>query len=135
MIVITEVSEGVFRHQTVSDKPSRVEQHHKNDVNINSIMAKFVRTGLLPQRGDPGHYGDFTGVSDFQTCQNALVEARKAFMGLPSQIRKRFKNDPHKLLTFLEDPGNKEEAIKLGIIPTPPTGPAGQPETEPEPET
>jgi len=36
-------------------------------------------------------------------------------MALPSDVRKRFSNDPAELIDFLADKKNDEEAIKLGL--------------------
>lgn len=52
---------------------------------------------------------------DYQAALNLVLEGNQAFNNLASETRKRFDNDPKKLLTFLSDPKNHEEAIKLGI--------------------
>ena len=77
-------------------------------------------TGVL---GDPlavgsvePQYGDFTTVADFHAAQNIIAEATQSFDLLPAALRKRFDNDPAKLLEFLEDDSNREEAIKLGLV-------------------
>jgi len=45
-------------------------------------------------------------------------------MALPAQLRVRFDHDPVKLLEFLENDQNRDEAIQLGLI-------DGQPVVEP----
>lgn len=100
---------------TVTGK-SRTEKAHKNRVNINSIIRKAQRTGLIPTSSNPGFYGDFTGVSDYQSCVNALINAEDRFMALPSSVRKEFDNDPSKLIDFLSKEENREKAIELGIL-------------------
>ena len=37
-------------------------------------------------------------------------------MALPAQIRSRFENDPAKLIDFLDNSENLDEAIKLGLV-------------------
>lgn len=96
---------------------SRTEQHHKNECDINKIMARSLKSGMLPTRGEAGFYGDFTDVEDYQTAVNRVIEAENAFMSLPSSIRKRFGNNPAELLDFMSDENNLDEAVKLGIIP------------------
>lgn len=99
-------------------KPSMTEQHHLNDVNINSIISRYNRTGVLgdPFRAyAPGVFGDFSEVKDFHGLNNEIVEAKEKFMDLPSALRKRFNNDPLELIDFLQDSRNDEEAIKLGL--------------------
>ena len=61
-------------------------------------------------------FGDFTHFKDFFACQNAIVEAHNAFDALPVEIRERFNYDPGKLIEWLADDKNREEAIKLGLI-------------------
>lgn len=105
--------------QTVPSGESKTEQCHEGETNINKIMARYRRTGLVPQRGNPGFYGDFSSAEDYQTCCNKVLEANNNFMTLPADIRKHFENDPGKLLAFLSDDNNREEAYELGILPRP----------------
>lgn len=47
-----------------SDSPSMAEPQHKNECDINRIMAKFRVTGQLPVTQKAPQYGDFTSVGD-----------------------------------------------------------------------
>ena len=47
-----------------SDSPSMTEPQHKNECDINRIMAKFRVTGQLPVTQKVPQYGDFTAVGD-----------------------------------------------------------------------
>ena len=47
-----------------SDAPSMTEPQHKNECDINRIMAKFRVTGQLPVTQKVPQYGDFTAVGD-----------------------------------------------------------------------
>lgn len=95
----------------------RVERHHRNECNINSIMAKYRRTGLLPARVGSGMSGDFTAAVDYHSSLEAIRAAEAGFMSMPSQLRKRFDNDPAKLLDFLANDDNYDEAVALGLVP------------------
>lgn len=53
-------------------------------------------------------------------------------MTLPPEIRTRFDNDPGKLIDFVADPDNRQEAQELGIV-NPAPEPAKPPEVPPEP--
>ncbi|QXP08320.1 MAG: internal scaffolding protein [Arizlama microvirus] len=97
------------------------QQHFAQDCNINNIMERALRTGRLPEsqeRASKAFYGDVTSI-DFRMIQEVITDATSAFMELPANIRKRFRNDPAELLEFTEDPQNYEEAISLGIISRP----------------
>lgn len=101
-------------------EPTLAQQHFADEVNINSIIAKYNATGFLV---DPTvatsrmpQYGDFSDVVDYHTAQTAIATANQNFALLPSAIRKRFNNDPAELLQFLEKEENRDEAVTLGLI-------------------
>lgn len=102
---------------------TRTQQHQKDDTDINLIMKRATRSGVLASsfmsRGNP-RFGDFTKIASFQDAYNQITQAQAAFAALPSALRTRFENDPGKLIAFLEDPTNKEEAINLGLVERPP---------------
>lgn len=100
---------------------SRTEQQHVQEADINYIAERFMRTGEIKQVLNMPTAGDFEGIFDFQTAMNTVVKAKQEFMQLPAKIRSRFDNDPAKILDFLDNTENKEEAIALGLIPKPNT--------------
>jgi phage internal scaffolding protein len=107
-----------FDKKVKKDK-SRTQQHFKDQCNINTIMKKYIKTGMLPvfkNATSAGVYGDFSNIGTFQECQNRIIELEHKFMQIPSEIRKRFDNDPQKMLDFIADPKNEEEAIKLKLL-------------------
>lgn len=91
-------------------------EFHK-DSNINRIIKKYKRTGIL---GDPLQYrdlqyGDFSNGNDFAEMSMRVRDAEQEFNNLPAKVRNRFKNDPRALLDFINDPKNDKEAIELGL--------------------
>lgn len=103
----------------VFDEASRTQQHFKDECDIDRILKKYSETGFLvsplePRR--PAKWGDFSSVADYQASMNRLVQVQEAFEALPSRVRERFRNDPMQMLAFLEDPVNKDEAVKLGLV-------------------
>jgi len=95
---------------------SRTQQHFKDETNINNILRQFNVTGQLPTKALTPQYGDFTGVGDYHSALNAVIAAENDFMTLPATLRARFDNDPQELIEFLNNPENKEEALKLGLL-------------------
>ena len=96
------------------------EQNHADECDINLIIERYSRTGVL---GDPlampsvsAQFGDFSEVPSYQTAMNYLVSAQEAFDSLPAKIRKEFDNDPAKLLDFIGKEENYDEAVRLGLI-------------------
>ena len=94
----------------------RTKQAHKDECDVNLIMARFQKTGVLEftEKRSP-QYGDVTGV-DFQEAMRTVTEAQEMFDELPSKVRNRFGNDPAAMLDFISDPINDEEAVKLGLL-------------------
>ena len=107
---------GSKRVQMDTGTKSKVEQQHKNQCDINTIMHKMHAQGILPHFRNGGNFGDFTTLDDFHTCKNRILAANNDFMALPSQLRAKFKNDPGNLLDFLQDPENRSEAQEMGLI-------------------
>lgn len=125
------------------------QQNHKNECDVNNIIKKYDKTGLILHVSKiEAQFGDLTGF-DFKQSLDMINNASTMFMELPSNIRKHFNNSPIDFLDFMDNPDNREEAIKLGLIKgewTPETDGLGEhitddsqrktnkPETEPAPE-
>ncbi len=106
-----------------------VKQSFTKEADINNIMARYVKTGMLTAEAIDTRqlvFADVSEIGDFQTCQERIAAARAAFMTLPPDLRARFENDPAQLLDFCSKEENKAEAIELGIIAKP-----EKPEKEP----
>lgn len=108
------------------DDPSLAQQQFKDECDINTIMERFGQTGQLPDVRMP-QYGDFTGVQDYHSAMNAVVEAQESFLALPAYVRARFENDPGQFVDFClaeDTPEHRAEAVRLGLVSPSPT-PAG----------
>lgn len=103
---------------------SKTQQHFAEDADINTIVRRFNLTGELPTDFRSPQYGDFTGVSDYQTALDSVIAADNEFMRLPAEVRERFNNDPQQLLDFVSDSKNRDEAAKLGLLKVEPPKPA-----------
>lgn len=99
---------------------SKTQQSFKDECDINTIVKRFGLTGELPQDYQMPQSGDFTGVSDYQSAMNAVRAAEEAFMAVPAEIRARFSNDPGKFMAFFDDPANRDEGLRLGLLQAPP---------------
>lgn len=82
-------------------------------------MARFGLTGELPSTVGMPISGDFTSVTDFHSAMNMVRAAEEAFMAMPASLRERFGHDPQNVMLFLDDPANRDEAIKLGLVEPP----------------
>lgn len=99
---------------------SRTKQSERDASDINTIVAKARKTGVLGS-GLPAQrqaqYGDFRNAGDFMEQQNRVVAFKEMFDALPAETRDMFKNNPANLLEFVNDPENREEAQELGLLP------------------
>lgn len=117
-------SAGVIRHAyspklrvaiVFPDGGGRTKQSFKAECDINNIMARFTRTGVLDfTNRREAQYGDVTGL-DYQRAMDIVVQAKAMFAELPSGIRSRFQNEPAMFLEFVQDPANAEEMVKMGL--------------------
>lgn len=105
------------RVQVFFNEPSMTKQAFRDECNVNTIMAKYQRTGLLPHVDmHKGQYGDFTSVQDYQTSLNQVMAAQDMFNSLPSSVRARFFNDPAHFLHFVSDEANRDEMRSMGLL-------------------
>jgi len=97
-------------------KQGRTKQSFKPECDINSILAKYNKTGQLPGliKENP-QYGDFSDARTYQESLNLVLLAQEQFEALPALVRKRFNNEPESFLAFAEDPTNGEELVKMGL--------------------
>jgi len=100
----------------VCEEPTRAQQHHRDECDINVILERFGKTGQVPVSAISATYGDFSGVNDYHTALNTLIAAESEFDALPAKLRARFDNEPANLIEFLNDPKNKDQAIELGLV-------------------
>ena len=100
--------------------PSRTMQQFKTECDINNIIDNYTHSGVLPLGdGSQPVFGDFTKIPLCYGDMVAMInESRERFMDLPSDVRRRFNDDPVELMKFIEDEANIEEAKKLGLIVT-----------------
>lgn len=120
-----------------SNEPSMTVQADANEADINKIIKRFEKAGMVTRlNSNQPFFGD---VSEFDGLQDAIIKVEAAderFMALPADIRERFSNDPVELVQFLSDTNNRPEAEKLGLVlpqktvepavpATPPPAPAG----------
>lgn len=93
-----------------------VQQHQANDVNINSLMAKYRVSQTMRQRKEAPVFADFSNVSDYFDAQLQMQHAEELFMSLPAKVRFQHNNNPGNFLAWAENPDNLPELIKMGVV-------------------
>lgn len=113
----TTRKDGSLRIQQVFRGQGRTKQEFVKECDINFIMQKYTRTGVLPEliKTDP-KYGDFSSAPDFREAQDIIAHANEQFAALSSRQRERFGNDPARFLEFVADGENSDEMAKLGFM-------------------
>ena len=114
------VSSGLY----CPEGSSLTRQEFAAEADINNLVRRYQETGsfydpLVSATRQP-QFGDFTSVGDYMDAYNKLIAAQQSFDSLPSAVRDRFSNDPAQLIAFLGDSKNREEAVRLGLVPPPP---------------
>lgn len=105
------------RHVKTFQGPTRTKQAHLGECDINQIMARYERFGVIDHvNRHQGRYADITGLGDYQDCLNQVREAQELFADLPAAVRRRFDNDPQAFLDFCADPSNLDEMRTLGLL-------------------
>lgn len=122
-----------------SNDPSVTVESYQEEVDLNRMVKRFgIGDGAIPPAAvDPRHYGDFSEVPDFRQAWDQVKLAENRFLELPADIRSKFDNDPVRLITYLEDPKNWEEAVELKILSKQvrePAEPPPAPKPTPEPQ-
>ena len=134
---------GNFDRERLTTKdfgPSLTRQEFKEDCDINTIVAQFVKTGVVTHiNRREAQYGYVDG-ADFSDAMRIVTQAQAMFGELPSEVRKRFNNDPAALLDFVQDPDNAAEMAQMGLTgeprdDLPPPEPPPDPEPAPAPKT
>ena len=100
----------------VFTRPSRTKQSFRDECDINNILRQFNVTGQLPVGSVQPQYGDFSGITDYQSALNAVMAAQDSFLQLPAKVRARFDNDPAFFVEFASNEANKDEMKALGLL-------------------
>lgn len=100
----------------IFNKPSRTQQHFRDECDINTILERFNVTGQLPVGSVQPQYGDFSGVTDYQSALNAVMAAQDSFLALPAKVRAKFDNDPALFVDWASDEANRDEMKALGLL-------------------
>jgi len=119
------------KHSKTFTQPTLTQQHSKDEVDINNIMARYVKTGVID------HVNKFQGQytenreTDFHTAQNIISRANSMFLELPSQVREKFHNDPGAFVEFVENPDNHDKLYEMGVANSKPKSPTSDNNTTP----
>lgn len=125
-------------HFDAEKNPSRTKQSEAAACDINNIMKRYQRTGVVDHVSKWGSkYGDVPAI-DFHEAMQIIRTGEEMFADLPSSVRDRF-SDPAEFLAYVQDPDNSDALETLGLtdpVPLhqkPPNRPPAASEAPPEP--
>lgn len=105
------------RQQRSLEPGSQVQQHTRDRVNINSIVARYIATkdeNLIRGSRDP-IYGVFDMGRDLQMVMDQIEEQQARFLELDATIRKAADNSLPVFLNMLQDPDDLAYLQELGL--------------------
>lgn len=98
-------------------EPLLTDQSYKRSTDINSIMAQYAKTGMLPNfRKNPPMYIDETQIPDAITSFNIVNRAQELFQELPAIVRKAMDNNPALMENFIANEENHDFLLKHGVL-------------------
>lgn len=119
---------GHYPRPTVIEGPDLAVQSERDACDINLIMARYQKTGIIDHLNKyQGSYGVHTQM-DYQSAMETLDNVEQMFADLPSTTREKFENDPGKFLMAVNDA--KPEELESILTPTPSTQEAVRPSGE-----
>lgn len=124
MMKIRKPYDAVEPHHTVVEGESMTQQHFKDQCDINKILTRYSRDGLVAHlAAKPGAYMDLPADLDYQAALHLVMDAEENFLALPAELRKELDNDPAQFLAWIADESNRDRAIELGLIDRPEPAP------------
>lgn len=108
------------KRPTLDTGPGLTKQSMRDECNINNIMAKYQKTGLVDFVSNREAQYMETDPIDFHEAMNIVTSAKEMFADIPSSIRKKFNNDPGEFLEFVQNPENIDQVYELGLAQRPP---------------
>lgn len=116
-------------------QPSLTQQHSKDEVDINLIMARYIKTGVIDHVAKYQPQYTENSQQDYHQSMNIILKSNEMFAELPSSVRKQFSNDPAAFLDFVNDESNHDKLQDMGLTNTPPnTTPNPDPPADKPPE-
>lgn len=86
---------GQTRQSFKVEGPSMTKQSMAKDCDVNEIVKRFDRTGLITHlQQSEGVFADVSELGSYQDAIMTVREAQESFLSLPSGLRSHFGNDP-----------------------------------------
>ena len=107
-----------------SNDPGLTDQSQAAETDVNLIVKRALKSGVLPGLDAPKIFADVSNAMSYHEAKNLIINAENQFNSLDAHVRIKFENDPAQFLSFVEDPKNAEELVKLGLASAIPSAPS-----------
>jgi len=105
------------RSQKDFSEPKITDPSFKNMCDINVIMDKYSKTGMLPNfPKKEASFLDATQLPSFLEAHEIVTRAKEEFSKLPAAIRKACDHKIENFESFLQNPDNHDFCLKHGIL-------------------
>jgi len=113
----TRFSERVRTSISFNPAERRTKSEFKSECDINAIMARYIRTGELPEsaRMAAARFADVSETPSFMEMQDKILAANAMFAALPAAVRKQFDNDAAKFVAASETDEGVELLKRFGL--------------------
>ena len=113
----TRFDESLKQPVMCTEEEKRTKSEFADECDINKIMARYRRTGVLPEsaKAAAARFGDFSQVPSFMEMQEKILAANELFSALPAVVRKQFDNDPGTFLAAADTKEGRELLVRLGL--------------------
>lgn len=101
---------------TVNKEPSLTRQSEKNDADINVILARYEKTGIIPVDQREALFLDVSQLDDYQTVLEHVRRTEEFFARLPATTRAAFDNSASVFLDQAVDPLQRGKLVELGLL-------------------
>lgn len=101
--------------ETVNNEPSLTKQSLAEALDVNNIIKRYNKTGILQQATNlEAQYGDITSM-DLRDALEMVNRADNTFMQVPSEIRAKFNNDAGAFIDFATNKDNLDQLREWGL--------------------
>lgn len=111
--------EGGIDRPTVDFGKSMTRQSDAEGADINVIMKRAEKTGVIPVYTREALFTDVSGIGSYREALELMRVANEGFLALSPAIREKFGNDPVAFLDFTSNPANLPELQSMGLLATP----------------
>jgi len=115
---IIKSGKGRNRVQIRFTQPSLTKQSFQKECDINNIMARYQKTGVIEHFSRHAQQYSDTDGQTFTEAMQTVANAQSMFEELPSKARAYFEHDPAKFLDFVYDldpETGQAQLIELGL--------------------